>query len=87
MRRGLSAVVLVSACVGTACSGHPKRPAGPPPEYERPVLAPWDSGATSAEPDLEHVKREEVTDDEEPSVSSDAGAEASTPRDAAVLQP
>jgi hypothetical protein len=38
------AAMALSCCL-TACSGRPTRPPGPPPEYERPVLAAWDAGS------------------------------------------
>lgn len=60
--------VLVAAC------GGPQRPTGPPPEYERPVVAPWDSGV-AADP-LENVEGEWVTDEPEPVPQPDGGAEA-----------
>ncbi len=54
----------LSACPGAG------RPNAPAPEYEPPVVMPWDSGAP-ADP-LEGVEGEEVTDDE-PVESADAG--------------
>ena len=33
-----------AAVVAAACSGQRARPAGPPPEYEAPVVTPWDAG-------------------------------------------
>jgi hypothetical protein len=53
---------LLAAGLVAACSGHRQRPPGPPPEYERPVVMPWDAGAPK-DP-LDEVKGEEVTDDE-----------------------
>jgi hypothetical protein len=35
---------LVAAVFAAACSGQRARPAGPPPEYEAPVVMPWDAG-------------------------------------------
>ncbi|MFO0569795.1 MAG: hypothetical protein U0263_29365 [Polyangiaceae bacterium] len=59
------------------CSGKQARPAGPPPEDERPRVMAWDSGAPH-DP-LDDVKGEEVTDDE----PDDAGPTL-TPADAAA---
>ena len=66
------------ALLASACSSRQKRPEGPPPEYERPVLAPWDSGSPVDPTDLSHVKREEVTDDE-PEPALDGGTDAAAP--------
>lgn len=68
------AAVLVIAC----SSQKSARPSGPPPEYERPVVMPWDSGAP-VDP-FEQMEGEEVTDDE----PADAGAEAAAPADGAL---
>lgn len=54
-----------------ACSARRERPPGPPPEYERPRVTPWDSGAP-VDP-LDNVKGEEVTDDEEVADAAAAG--------------
>lgn len=61
-----------------ACASKPARPSGPAPEYERPVVTPWDSG-TPVDP-LDNVEGEEVTDDE----PADAGADAVPIGDAAL---
>ena len=70
-------LLIFAALIAIAsCSGHPKRPAGPAPEYERPQVMAWDSGAP-VDP-LDNVKGEEVTDDEPPAPApnkvTDAGA-------------
>jgi len=69
--RALSALFVALFWLG-ACSGRQKRPAGPPPEYERPEVMPWDSGRP-VDP-FENVQGEEVTDDEP--ADTDAGAPA-----------
>ncbi len=58
--RSLTALLVVALLGG--CSSKPVRPAGPPPEYERPRVLPWDAGAPR-DP-LDDVKGEDVTDDE-----------------------
>jgi hypothetical protein len=72
-----------------ACSGHRHPPLGPPPEYERPVVMPWDAGEP-IDP-LDNLKGEEVTDDDEPAGQSDAGAaseaDAADAADAAPADP
>ena len=45
------ATLLWAALVLSACSGGQTRPAGPPPEYERPELPPWDSGTPPSDDD------------------------------------
>ncbi len=68
---------IFAALAIASCSSHPNRPPGPPPEYERPVVMPWDSGAP-VDP-LDNVKGEEVTDDEPPTpAASDAGKSDAT---------
>ena len=79
MRGGL---VICFAFALTGCPGHHQRPPGPAPEYERPVVMPWDSGAPH-DP-LDDVKGEDVTDDEPldagpASPALDAGAAPLTP--------
>jgi hypothetical protein len=59
--------VMLSSLLG--CSGARTPPSGPPPEYERPVLPPWDSG--SPRDPLDEVEGEEVTDG-----PGDGGADA-----------
>jgi hypothetical protein len=71
------AALFVAICLLGACSGRQKRPTGPPPEYERPEVMPWDSGRP-VDP-FENVQGEEVTDDEP--TGDDAGA---APADAAT---
>jgi hypothetical protein len=62
-----------------ACSSQKSaRPSGPPPEYERPVVMPWDSGAP-VDP-FDQVEGEEVTDDE----PADSGAPVVPPPDGAL---
>lgn len=63
--RSLLPLLLV---LGAGCSSHRQRPAGPPPEYQPPVVMPWDAG-TPKDP-LDDVRGEEVTDDEP---TADAG--------------
>jgi hypothetical protein len=46
----------------SGCPGHRQRPPGPAPEYERPVVMPWDAGPPH-DP-LDDVKGEDVPDDE-----------------------
>lgn len=36
--------LLVAAAALSGCPGRQPLPQGPPPEYEKPVLAPWDAG-------------------------------------------
>jgi hypothetical protein len=60
---------LLLAASALGCSGARKLPSGPAPEYERPVLPPWDSGRAS-DP-LDEVEGEEVT--EEPEGPADGG--------------
>ncbi|MCK6536459.1 MAG: hypothetical protein L6Q84_26105 [Polyangiaceae bacterium] len=72
-------VALLAALVALACSSRRQRPPGPPPEYERPRVTPWDSGAP-VDP-LDTVKGEEVTDDEPAPPATDAGASDAAPTD------
>ena len=74
-------VALLAALVALACSPRRERPPGPPPEYERPRVTPWDSGAPVDPPDS--VKGEEVTDDEPVPPATDAGASDAGASDAA----
>ena len=61
------------------CSGAQARPTAPPPEYEKPVLAPWDAGAPPADEFAEAERGgEPVTDSDEES-SGDAGKDALPP--------
>ena len=66
--------VLAALALAVSCSSHPKRPPGPPPEYERPQVMPWDAGAP-VDP-LDNVKGEEVTDDEPPPATPAAPSDA-----------
>ncbi len=77
-------LVALAALALSACPGRPTRPPGPPPEYERPVVPPWDAGQP-VDP-LDQVEGEWVTDDEaSPSGPSPSGKiDAATP-DAARL--
>ena len=59
MRLALS--ISLAALALSGCPGR-NRPTAPAPEYEAPVVTPWDSGAP-ADP-LEGVEGEEVTDEE-----------------------
>lgn len=71
MSRWLLGVLLVVA----GCSGAKSRPLGPPPEYEAPVVAPWDAGVT-LDP-LEQAERQGEWASEpgnSASASADAGA-------------
>jgi hypothetical protein len=70
------AIVILLCPIG--CSPKPARPSGPAPEYERPVVIPWDSG-TPVDP-LDDIEGEEVTDDE----PVDAGTDALPTGDAAL---
>lgn len=65
MTRWLTLVALL--VVLPSCSSRPKRPAGPPPEYERPRVIPWDAG-TPRDP-LDDVAGEAVTDDDDADAS------------------
>jgi hypothetical protein len=58
LRFACATVLLLAGC--PARGG----PTAPPPEYEPPIVTPWDAGAP-ADP-LEGVEGEEVTDDEPP---------------------
>lgn len=60
-----------------SCSGHRQRPTGPAPEYERPVVMPWDAGAP-IDP-LDNVKGEAV-DDDEPPPPADGGSSDGAPQ-------
>lgn len=55
-------------------------PDAPPPEYEPPVVMPWDAGA-AVDP-LDQVEGEWVTD--EPTTASEAGTPAPPSEDAAA---
>jgi hypothetical protein len=63
---------LVAGASVLGCSGARTPPSGPAPEYERPILPPWDSGQSS-DP-LDQIEGEEVTD--EPRDVADAGTVA-----------
>jgi hypothetical protein len=73
VRFGLSLPLVALALSG--CPGR-NRPTAPPPEYEAPVVTPWDSAAP-ADP-LEGIEGEEVTDDE-PTGPPDAAPVPSAP--------
>ncbi len=67
MKRAL----LIALVVAGGCSHH-GRPTGPPPEYERPTLPPWDAGKP-VDP-LDQVEGEAVDDYVEPDAGpADAG--------------
>jgi hypothetical protein len=76
--RALLIVTASALSLGACSSQKPARPTGPPPEYERPVVMPWDSG-TPVDP-LDNAEGEEVTDDE----PADAGSDAIPTGDAAL---
>jgi hypothetical protein len=59
---------MAAFAVASGCGGRGTPPSGPAPEYERPVLTPWDAGALPSDPLSGAV--DEV--DDEP--STDAGA-------------
>lgn len=73
--------LLLAGVLVAGCSARRERPPGPPPEYERPRVTPWDSGAP-VDP-LDDIKGEEVTDDEPATdagtPSNDAGAAPTGP--------
>lgn len=73
--------LLLAGVLVSGCSARRERPPGPPPEYERPRVTPWDSGAP-VDP-LDDIKGEEVTDDEPATdagtPSNDAGAAPTGP--------
>lgn len=73
--------LLLAGVLVAGCSARHERPPGPPPEYERPRVTPWDSGAP-VDP-LDDIKGEEVTDDEPATdagtPSNDAGAAPTGP--------
>jgi hypothetical protein len=37
-------VLLAAVLLAGGCGGRSRHAAGPPPEYERPVVPPWDAG-------------------------------------------
>jgi hypothetical protein len=76
--RALAIVTAAALSLGACSSQKPARPTGPSPEYERPVVMPWDSG-TPVDP-LENAEGEEVTDDE----PMDAGSDPIPTGDAAL---
>jgi hypothetical protein len=49
----LLAALVVGGLLG--CSTRPSKPVGPPPEYEPPVVPPWDSGVAQDLPDLDQA--------------------------------
>jgi hypothetical protein len=71
----LALSIPLAALAVWGCPGR-NRPTAPAPEYEAPVVTPWDSGAP-ADP-LEGVEGEEVTDDE-PTPQPDAAPASSVP--------
>lgn len=74
-------MLLLASVLVAGCSARRERPPGPPPEYERPRVTPWDAGAP-VDP-LDDIKGEEVTDDElvfdAGAASDDAGAAPTAP--------
>lgn len=60
-----------------ACPGHGGRPVGPPPEYERPALPPWEAAAPESAPEPAEAAEEPAG----PAVE-DAGPDAAMAADA-----
>jgi hypothetical protein len=82
----LGRVALLILLGGIGCSSRPQRPAGPPPEYEPPRVAPWDGGRASDEGDpFADAAEGEWTDEPAetavppPAEVPDAAAEAGAP--------
>lgn len=63
----------VLAVAATSCSARPALPPGPPPEYERSPVLPWDAGRATDDDPLGHAAEGEWTGDDEPRASDDAG--------------
>lgn len=68
-------LIALAALVVVACPARRGRPSGPPPEYERPVLEPWDAGRP-VDP-LDNVEGEWVTDD--PPLDAGVGPDGAGP--------
>jgi hypothetical protein len=69
---------LFAVAAGASACGARQRPAGPPPEYEKPVVTPWDAGAP-VDPLAAAEATGEVVDDT-------PEAEAGAPGDGAVAE-
>jgi hypothetical protein len=68
-----SLLPLAAVLLATGCPGPGARPPGPVPEYERPVLAPWDA-ATPKDP-FDDVEGEAVDDEPDAGPGEDATGE------------
>ena len=70
-------------CLGAmvACGGGTPRPLGPPPVYERPVLAPWDAGSSPTGSRKEDVDDGEWLDETEDAGAPDSAVEPTIPAD------
>jgi hypothetical protein len=64
--------LLVMAVALAAGCGPKRRPEGPAPEYERPLVTPWDAGKP-VDPLEEAEAKGEPVDDESPAAPADAG--------------
>ena len=71
MKRFVCAVL--AGALLSACVGRPRHAGGPPPEYERPVVPPWDAGK-SVDPLEQALERGEAVDP--PPDTPDAAASA-----------
>ncbi len=66
MRRALAYAVALAA---TACSSRPAVPEGPPPEYERSPVMPWDAGKAAEDDPFGHAAEGEWVDEAEDAAS------------------
>lgn len=83
--RGLVVLTAAGVCfgvswlVGTGCSAH-RLPEGPPPEYERPHVLPWDAGPASQGPlDIQELLAPAESAAAPAGESPDAGSDAASP--------
>jgi hypothetical protein len=79
----LRPVAVALVVVGIGCSSRAVRPAGPPPEYEPPVVTPWDAGRPSdqADPFADAAEGEWTTEPGDEPGPADAGSEGGAPAD------
>lgn len=65
------ALLVLALALGAGC-GPKRRPEGPAPEYERPVVTPWDAGKP-VDPLEQAEAQGEPVEDENPAAPTDAG--------------
>ncbi len=79
MKRVLAAAIaLLAASAMPGCASRTQRAGGPPPEYERPTVLPWDAGKP-VDPLEQAIERAEpVTESQAPDAGDAAPASPGT---------